>query len=121
MKRLAKHEAHRRDPDAFAQRLTDYLQPTLQTTAKSPPVINKHYRDTFNSVDRFDALTGRIPLQFKVMKAPIRFLYGALSTALVNAWVLHLDISKQLLHAEDEEASLRDFCRSLADELDSKM
>jgi len=86
VERLIRFEKRRGDAAQGDRQLHQLHTPTKTSVAR--PTINQHYATTFNSVDRFNKLMGRISFNPRCRDVDMRLLTGVVSAAIVQAWVL---------------------------------
>jgi len=92
------------------------LQPTVQATEGELPPIIEHYKNTFNSVDKFDQLLGYIKWSYRIEKPEFVWFINCVKFAVLNAWVIYLHHNNIKSHSEDE-LSLKEFICKLSNEL----
>ena len=105
----------RKDEDEALQQRQLHVLRNPTKTSVTKPIIQDHYGTTFNSVDRFNKLLGRVSFKPKCMDMDMRLLTGVISAAIVQAWVL---VNNNFQGIEDTELSdLKDAAKDLADAL----
>lgn len=117
MDRLCHDEEARLDPEAYHVQLRDFLSPTGDSDADTQAPPNKMYKDYFKAVDKFNARTALIPVEWKLKSEKVRWLSGLLQVALSNAYALYKN--NAILAGADNNAllSMRAFAACAGDEV----
>jgi hypothetical protein len=82
------------------------------STSTSRPTINQQYAETFNAVDRWNKLMGKVSYIPRCSSPETRILIGVVTASIVQAWVL---VNNEQQGNEDSEiAHLKRSAQSLA-------
>jgi hypothetical protein len=110
--RLAQRELMPENEKDVRAELSMFLQPTATTIGEQRPIINQHYRDTFNLVDKYNRLVSEISYQPRSPSDHMRMFVGVVEIAIVNTWSLY-----HSWFADQPQIPLRDFAIRLSKQL----
>ena len=98
------------------QELLEFLTPTAQVQPNEKPTIIRHYANTFNVVDKLDALLGHIPYPYRIGSAHLVFLIQVIRFAVINSYALFGCISFDP-QEQNEALQLKEYVQIIANDL----
>jgi len=113
---LMKQKTNTNKIDELKAKMKVLLQPTAQANEEDLPPIIEHYKNTFNSVDKFDQLLGHIKWRYRTEKPEFVWFINCVKFAVLNAWVIYLN-HNNIKSLTEDEISLKEFICKLSNEL----
>ena len=97
-------------------KLKSFLNPVGAVVSGVKPPITAYYKESFKNVDNFNQQLGYVKFPYRIGRAETVWFINVIIMLAVQSWLLWNDYYK-VDNIEQEEQSLKEFIKSLCDEL----